>query len=162
MTYRKQGRSGEEKKIDHVDSEFSLTALHLQEHWLEVAPLPDTNSVWLGNSVLINPGNDFARNWNGNPIDIIKLLLIVLVPEGLGEGGCRPKINQNDVILNIEFSLLKWSGNLQDVHYVNVHPLISVTCTNKLEGFIDLKDVDLIKLISIVKTHHTQYMSICI
>lgn len=39
--------------------QFSLKAPNLQEHWLGMASLTDTTSVWLDSSVLINRGNDF-------------------------------------------------------------------------------------------------------
>lgn len=65
-----------------VVSQFSCTALNLQEHWSEIGPLPDPDSVGLAKSVLINRGSDFCENWNGKPIHIIKLLLIALLPGG--------------------------------------------------------------------------------
>lgn len=65
-----------------VVSQFSCTALNLQEHWSEIGPLPDPDSVGLAKSVLINRGSDFCENWNGKPIHIIKLLLIALLSGG--------------------------------------------------------------------------------
>lgn len=65
-----------------VVAQFSCTALNLQEHWSEIGPLPDPDSVGLAKSVLINRGSDFCENWNGKPIHIIKLLLIALLPGG--------------------------------------------------------------------------------
>lgn len=65
-----------------VVSQFSCTALNLQEHWSEIGPLPDPDSVGLAKSVLINRCSDFCENWNGKPIHIIKLLLIALLPGG--------------------------------------------------------------------------------